>query len=164
LAGLGIAAPAWAINKCTAKDGKVVYQDAPCDNASRDERIKVFAGEGTASPLRAAEPRAGAPVPAAPREPLASPGGAVGMGPGATDLSDLDRLASQCLDWYRPLLRDPAGAYYGAPSFVSGTLTMTLYGRNGFGGYVPKKAACEFKGGRLDHDWTKIQAKRAGWS
>lgn len=154
--------PAWAINKCTSKDGRVVYQDAPCENTARDERIKVYAGEG--SPSAPALPaRAGTPVPPAPKETGPAPAAAVGMGPGATDASDLDRLASQCLDWYRPLLRDPAGAYYGGPSFVSGTLTMTLYGRNGFGGYVTKKAACEFKGGRLDHDWTKIQAKRAGW-
>lgn len=158
-------APAHAINKCTGKDGKVVYQDAPCEIGTRDERIRVFAGEG-ASPIDPPPAdRVGTPVPLAPRAPAAttSPTAAVGMGPAATDASDLDRLASQCLDWYRPLLRDPAGAYYGAPSFVSGTLTMTLYGRNGFGGYVTKKAACEFKAGRLDHDWTKIQAKRAGW-
>lgn len=30
MAGCCFAAPAWAINKCTGKDGKVVYQDAPC--------------------------------------------------------------------------------------------------------------------------------------
>lgn len=165
LFGLLLAFPAAAINKCTSKDGKVVYQDAACPTAARDERIRVYADDGVQVPPAqpAPAPRVGTPVPPASREPIAAAGGAAGMGPGATDASDLDRLASQCLDWYRPLLRDPAGAYFGGPSFVSGTLTMTLYGRNGFGGYVPKKAACEFKSGRLDHDWTKIQAKRAGW-
>lgn len=31
---IACASPALAINKCTQKDGKVVYQDAPCQNTS----------------------------------------------------------------------------------------------------------------------------------
>ena len=37
------ASPAWAINKCTGPDGKVVYQDAPCSNASKSsEQVKTW--------------------------------------------------------------------------------------------------------------------------
>lgn len=46
----GMAAPAHAINKCTQKDGKVVYQDAPCQNtASSTEQVKTW-GAGQAAP------------------------------------------------------------------------------------------------------------------
>ena len=36
------AAPAWAVNKCTGQDGKVVFQDAPCDSMARSqEKLKL---------------------------------------------------------------------------------------------------------------------------
>ena len=42
--------PALAINKCTLKDGKVVYQDAPCQNTSANtEQVKTW-GAGQAAP------------------------------------------------------------------------------------------------------------------
>lgn len=42
------AGPALAINKCTQKDGKVVYQDAPCQNAATGvETVKTW-GAGQA--------------------------------------------------------------------------------------------------------------------
>lgn len=35
------ALPAWAVNKCTMADGKVVFQDAPCDTkAKREETVR----------------------------------------------------------------------------------------------------------------------------
>lgn len=41
---------AQAINKCTQKDGKVVYQDAPCQNtAANNETVKTW-GAGQAAP------------------------------------------------------------------------------------------------------------------
>jgi hypothetical protein len=30
-----LCAPVWAVNKCKGPDGKVVYQDQPCDNAEK---------------------------------------------------------------------------------------------------------------------------------
>ena len=36
---LGLAAPAWAIHKCTGTDGKLSFQDAPC--AGEGEKIEV---------------------------------------------------------------------------------------------------------------------------
>ncbi len=43
-------APAWAVNKCTGPDGKVVFQDAPC--SGRGETIIVRPASGSA-PARA---------------------------------------------------------------------------------------------------------------
>nr|WP_295782185.1 DUF4124 domain-containing protein [Rhodoferax sp.] len=43
--------PAWAINKCTLADGKVVFQDASCNNSSTTEILNVRPASGrTASP------------------------------------------------------------------------------------------------------------------
>jgi len=41
LAALTLTAPAWAINKCTAPDGKVSYQEAPCISAQSAQELKV---------------------------------------------------------------------------------------------------------------------------
>lgn len=41
-----LAVPAWAINKCTGPDGKVVFQDLPC--AGRGEAIDVRPSRGAA--------------------------------------------------------------------------------------------------------------------
>jgi hypothetical protein len=38
-------APAWAVNKCTGADGKVVFQDAPCEGEGEKLRI-MGAGQG----------------------------------------------------------------------------------------------------------------------
>lgn len=38
-----LVAPAWAVNKCTGPDGKVVFQDAPCAGAT--------AGQSTGKPV-----------------------------------------------------------------------------------------------------------------
>ncbi len=48
--GLASSGHALAINKCTQKDGKVVYQDAPCQTTSTgSETVKTW-GAGQASP------------------------------------------------------------------------------------------------------------------
>lgn len=60
-------APAWAINKCTGADGKVVFQDLPC--AGRGEAIEVKPASGVAP---AAVPAGGAATPAA-AKPKAEP-------------------------------------------------------------------------------------------
>lgn len=46
-ATLGFSAPAWAINKCTALDGKVSYQEAPCSSTQGAAELKVQAGPAT---------------------------------------------------------------------------------------------------------------------
>ena len=36
-----IALPAWAVNKCTGSDGKVIYQETACDNAQKTETVTI---------------------------------------------------------------------------------------------------------------------------
>lgn len=45
-----VAAPAWAINKCTNANGKVSFQDAPC--AGQGEKIEVRPASGHADPAK----------------------------------------------------------------------------------------------------------------
>ena len=33
--------PAWAVNKCTAADGRVSYQEEPCPHGSEGKEIKI---------------------------------------------------------------------------------------------------------------------------
>lgn len=47
---LGCWGPAWAINKCTATDGKVSFQDAPC--AGDGEKIEVRPSIEGATPIQ----------------------------------------------------------------------------------------------------------------
>ena len=68
-----------------------------------------------------------------------------------------------CLAWHRPLLRDPAGAYYTEPTKEGRVLSITVHATNGYGGYVTSRAACEIYLGKLNESWTKIHAKRGGW-
>lgn len=46
---LGLASPAWAVNKCTGADGKVSFQDAPCDGAG--EKVDVRPAMEGATPI-----------------------------------------------------------------------------------------------------------------
>jgi len=48
--------PAWAINKCTGADGKVVFQDLPC--AGRGEKIEVRPASGYADEQNAQDAKA----------------------------------------------------------------------------------------------------------
>lgn len=47
LAAVALSGPAWAINKCTAPDGKVSYQEAPCATAQGAAELKVQPGPAT---------------------------------------------------------------------------------------------------------------------
>lgn len=158
LAGLKAA---WAVNKCTGADGKVSFQDAPC--AGNGEQIDVRPASG---PARAAAPAATPqpPIPkvSAPVPPPAAPAVPVQPAPVATK-SPIEREADECLAWYRPKLRDPAGAYYTAPSKDRRTLSITIHATNGYGGYVTQRASCDFINGKFDASWTKIRAKDGGW-
>lgn len=57
-----IAVPAWAVNKCTLADGRVVYQDAPCSNEAKTaQSVKTWTEAGEApvrprKPVKAVEP------------------------------------------------------------------------------------------------------------
>ena len=161
LCTLLLAAPAWAVNKCTGPDGKVSFQDAPC--AGKGEQLDVRPASGSA---RTAAPAAmhlapaptisaAAPPPPAPALPV-QPAPVVAKSPHT-------READECLAWYRPKLRDPAGAYYTVPSKDGRVLSITIHATNGYGGYVTQRGSCEFYNGKLDGDWTNIHATRGGW-
>lgn len=63
------ASPAWAINKCTGADGKVVFQDAPC--AGRGETLDVRPASGPAQQQAPAVQAGGANTPGAMPAPAA---------------------------------------------------------------------------------------------
>ena len=151
------AAPAWAINKCTGPDGKVTYQEQACPGEGSELKIKP---QGTAAPVQPAQKKPAAPV-AAP-----APAAAAAPPPqqARVQKSELEMQADQCLNYYKPKLRDPSGAYFSEPSMDKTVLTMRMHATNGFGGYVTREVSCEFKpSGELDPDWTKIHAQRIGW-
>ncbi len=149
--------PSWAVNKCSGADGTVSFQDAPCTGKGETLTVRPATGRQSVEPVvLAPSSLPGVPAPGA-QQAVAVPALQ------APRKSVLEIEAEQCLAWYRPLLRDPAGAYYREPSKESRVLSITVHATNGFGGYVPKRAACEFVNGKLDDGWTKIQAKRANW-
>lgn len=154
---VALCAPAWAINKCTGSDGKVAYQDAPC--TGKGETVEARPSSGLTLPKAAtAIPPIAAEAPAATVLPSSS---ATTQSPAK---SALEREADACLSWYKPKLRDPAGAYYSELSKEGRVVKITVHATNGFGGYTTKEAACEIYNGRLNTDWTKIHAKRRGWA
>ena len=155
-----LTAPAWAVNKCTGADGKVTFQDAPC--AGNGEQIDVRPASGPARAAAPAATPAATPKVSAPTPPPAAPVVPVSPAPVATK-SPIEREADECLAWYRPKLRDPAGAYYTAPSKDRRTLSITIHATNGYGGYVTQRASCDFTNGKFDASWTKIRAKDGGW-
>ena len=158
LAAVLVAAPAWAINKCTSPDGKVSYQEQPCVGQGGELKIKP---QGNPAPTAPAEKKPTAPVIA----PAAAPAVAAAPPPPARgQMSELDMQANQCLAYYKPKLRDPSGAYFTEPNMDKTVLTLKMHATNGFGGYVTREVSCEFKqNGELDADWTKIHAQRIGW-
>lgn len=162
---------AWAINKCAGADGKVSYQDAPCAAGAKaaELRLAPSAAPAPAAPMAppvVTAPRTAPVLPASPAPstlPAAVPAPTFAIPVLPPPKGPIDVMADRCLDWYRPLLRDPRGAYQQDASFDKGVLRITIHATNGYGGYTPKLAACEFKNGVLDADWTKIHAGRAGW-
>ena len=75
-----------------------------------------------------------------------------------------DPKADRCLDWYRPLLRDPRAAYWRDAVHDGGMLTITVYGVGTSGAIATMQARCEFdEYGVLKGDWTRVHAERLGW-
>lgn len=142
---------AWAVNKCTLPDGRVVYQDTVCErSAAGVQRVNVQPNVSTPQVSRKQIAAAAAAASAA--EPL--PGAAVslsgspGMGVGSSTVtsgSDLKAAADACLERYRRDLRDPRSAYWSNAALRSGTVTMTLHATNGYGGFVTKEVSCDLR-------------------
>ncbi len=153
-------APAWAINKCAAPDGKMVFQDAPCAGEGETLDVRLSRGFVVAARTPAPIPVAMAPM-ATPVPAVAAPTMAMRFAP-TRNLMEVQ--ADKCLAWYKPLLRDPASAYYTEPRFEDKrVMRMTLHAKNGYGGVEVLEAVCEFENGKLSESWTKLQAKRVGW-
>ena len=149
---------AFAINKCTAPDGKVTYQTPACPFIGSGQvfnpgrRVVVVESDpGTLSPIKAnnqADSFAPAVPPNASTAPAASP---------------LDGEAQMCLSFIKPMLKDPGSPYVQDVRKEGTVLSMSLYAKNTFGGYTSKAAACEIKNSLLDVGWTNIHLKRLGW-
>jgi Domain of unknown function (DUF4124) len=160
--------------KCQ-EGSRTTYQSTPCDDSQRSQTIKI---EKSPPPPPVEQPRAtvaSSNQKASTETDRASDRSAtierpvvgaipevVGIG-GAPSRRQVQGEADICLDWYRQLLRDPLSAYFSNPSKDGRVLSIIVHAKNGFGGVVEKSAACEIKSGSLDHDWTKIHAKRLGW-
>ena len=155
-----LCAPAWGINKCTGADGKITFQDTPCigkgeqlnikpanDNAPTQKSANTEKNPEAQKPLRE-----NTPVTALQPQPPVSP-----------MRTQMEIEADMCLAWYKPLLRDPQGAYYTHAGKDNRVVTITIHSTNGYGGYVTKSASCEIYSGTLDDGWTKKHAKRGGW-
>lgn len=74
------ASPAWAINKCTGADGKVVFQDAPC--AGKGETLNVRPASGASRSLPVAD------------APTATPAGG-DPAPGQAPMTEVQRIEKQ---------------------------------------------------------------------
>jgi len=145
---LGACQPAVAerVFRCTI-DGKVTFQQQAC--AEGGGAVAVQPGNVIAAPRQAKPAPAaatGRPVPAAP-----------------AGKSALDEEAERCLDYLRPLLRDPRSAYASAASREGRVLSLTVHAANSLGGIATRRAACEFFNGVIDKGWTKIHLERLGW-
>jgi hypothetical protein len=158
-------AHAQQLYKCEVA-GRVEYRQQPCDNSAKSETVRVRTAPAPNPATRPAatasstgaptSPPQNAPLPSQPAAPAAQP-------PAQQAKSPIEYMADACLDWYRPHLRDPRGAYHREPTLDKGVLTITIYATNGHGGYVQDTGRCEFKSGRIDDGWTKIHAKRLNW-
>ncbi|MCZ8254520.1 MAG: hypothetical protein O9327_02410 [Polaromonas sp.] len=166
-----VAVQAQQLYKCEV-GGRVEFRQAPCEASAKSESIKVRpAPAPTQAPTPRPDPSASAPsykptpsAQIAPNAPLPSQPAAPTALPTTQQIkSPTERMADTCLEWYRPLLRDPRGAYHRDATYDKGVLTLTIYATNGYGGYVQEQGRCEFKAGKLDDGWTKIHAKRLNW-
>lgn len=155
--------PAWAINKCTGPDGKVAFQDAPCTGSGKSETLNVKPASGRGSLQEAAPVQVPSKQPSPESAATAPPATQPTSAPTPVAKSPLDAEAEMCLAWYRPLLRDPQGAYYTNVAKEKRVLSIDVHATNGYGGYVIKRGACEIYNGKLNDAWTKNHAKWGGW-
>lgn len=143
--------PVWAVNRCVLADGRVTYQDALCPATAGASQVRLFtppsdpAGRQRAAADVAAAAKLAKAAEVVPAEAVSLSQAVPAQGPGA-----LAALANDCLNYHRPGLRDPAGAYWSGASLDKlDVLRMTLHATNGFGGYVAKGVSCEVRNGQL---------------
>ena len=154
------ASPALAVVKCVGADGKISYQQAVCPNSAQPQPMHNFPRPRivTIDPATLSMEKDPSPTLTPSPADLPAP---VPMGAGR---SGLEPEADICLEYLKPLLKDPGSPYYRNLQKEGTVLSMELYAKNALGGYTSKPAACEIKNGRLDDGWTRIHLKRLGWA
>ncbi len=159
------------VYKCSI-NGKFVYQQVPCENSSiKDNQVKIQTTPHIEKSTSSNNQNAGDANTKSKSEitkdkdKVSEPPKKIDAQPSEPEMPDTNIYVEQCFNWYRKLLRDPRGAYTSKVSNNngSGTLLMTIHATNGFGGYVVKEAACEFRDGHINDPWTKDYAKEFGW-
>ena len=151
--------PSWAVVKCQDAKGKVTYQQTMCPDSLQSQPIPTL-------------PRAPRTVTLDPAllsmekdtSPTLTPAPSELPAPVATAKPGLEPEGDMCLEYLKPLLKDPGSPYYRNLQKDGTVLSMELFAKNTLGGYTSKPAACEIKNGRLDEGWTKIHLKRLGWA
>lgn len=128
------AAPAWAINKCTGADGKVVYQDQPCASTDKAQEIKV-----KTAPPAAANSTGGKQMPftVLPLDPDAA-----------------QNIANADVELAKHRLKDPDSAKFESVRVfrfkaMDNIVQMTcgnLNAKNSYGGYVGSKSFWVYEG------------------
>lgn len=171
-----VASPASAqpIFRCMV-DGQPVYQQGPCGSASqRGERLQSDPRLGELVPAPELPPpsrparaeRAEAAQPAslatAAAEPAPGPT-AIRTRPKPQTAMSLEAEAEACMDWYRPMLREPQAAYRTTPRKEGQELIMMIHAPDGQGGFQSRAASCEFGEDGLDTAATQVHAQRRGW-
>lgn len=157
--------PATAVNKCTGPGGQITFQDTPCAGKGEALTVRPASGQGPAPVVQQAPAVAERAPPNPTNLPPAAPAPVpvpVPV-PAVASQTPLEREADMCLAWYKPLLRDPNGAYVKQVAKEKRVLSMDVHATNGYGGYVIKRASCEIHNGQLNESWTKNHARRGGW-
>lgn len=148
------------VYRCTV-DGKQIYQQSPCaTNAASGEKVRIQVDPSRDTPAR---PKASAAPERATEKTAVQHAGSPPVGVTPNPPPAIEPLAEACLNWYRPMLRDPRGAYVRDTRLEKNVLRMTIYATNGFGGYVNKAAACEIKAGAVEESWTRLHAQDLAW-
>jgi hypothetical protein len=159
--------PSWAVVKCQDAKGKVTYQETLCPEALQTQPIATLPHAPhtvTLDPALLSMEKDSSPAitPAIP--PAASTAPPALPAPTSNAKTGLEPEGDMCLEYLKPLLKDPGSPYYRNLQKDGTVLSMELFAKNTLGGYTSKPAACEIKNGRLDDGWTKIHLKRLGWA
>lgn len=155
-----LAAPAWAINKCTGDDGRPVYQDAPCAGKGEVLKIRPTGGQVSGMSPSSAIMLPFSSVATVPNPPALKP---QEVPQPIANKSALEMEADTCMEFIKPRLKDPSSPYHLNVNKEGTVVSFDLFAKNSFGGYTSKAAACEIKNSRLDEGWTNIHLKRLGW-
>lgn len=149
MAALLLAAPAWAINKCTGADGKVVYQEVPCAGNHAAKEVKIWDNTPSAGSYGRFTPGTQMPLVALP-----------------LDVEAARKIAATDMEIAKRRLKDPDSAKFDGVRVLSfkamgKAVEMTcgnLNAKNSYGGYVGTKPFWVYEGvftETFDHYYAK---------